>query len=66
MIDKKTLEFLKKLKSHNSKEWLDENKSVYHFAKNDILSMTQTLIDSVSEFDDGIAKADLDPKKCIT
>lgn len=66
MIDKKTLEFLKKLKSHNSKEWLDENKSVYHFAKNDILSMTQTLIDAVSEFDDGIAKADLDPKKCIT
>lgn len=66
MIDKKTLGFLKKLSSHNSKEWLDENRSDYNFAKDDILNMTQTLINSVSEFDLGIAKADLNPKKCIT
>ena len=66
MIDKKTLGFLKELSSNNSKEWLDENRSDYNFAKDDILNMTQALINSVSEFDLGIAKADLSPKKCIT
>jgi uncharacterized protein (TIGR02453 family) len=66
MIDKKTLGFLKQLSSNNSKEWLDENRSDYNFAKDDILSIAQTLINSVSEFDLGIAKADLNPKKCIT
>jgi uncharacterized protein (TIGR02453 family) len=66
MINKKTLEFLENLKWNNSKEWLDENRSGYLFAKDDILNMTHNLINSVSEFDLGIAKADLDPKKCIT
>lgn len=66
MIDKKTLGFLKQLSVNNSKEWLDENRSYYDFAKDDILNMTQMLINSVSEFDLGIAKADLNPKKCIT
>ena len=66
MIDKKTLGFLKELSSNNSKEWLDENRSDYNFAKDDILNLTQALINSVSEFDLGIAKADLSPRKCIT
>lgn len=66
MIDKKTLGFLKELSANNSKEWLDENRSDYNFAKDDILNLTQVLINSVSEFDLGIAKADLIPRKCIT
>ena len=66
MIDKKTLGFLKKLSSNNSKEWLNENRSDYNFAKDDILNLTQTLINSVSEFDLAIAQADLNPKNCIT
>lgn len=66
MIDKKTLGFLKELSANNSKEWLDENRSDYNFAKDDILNLTQALINSVSEFDLGIAKADLIPRKCIT
>jgi len=66
MIDKKTLGFLKELSANNSKEWLDENRSDYNFAKDDILNLTQALINSVSEFDLGIAKADLSPRKCIT
>lgn len=66
MITKKTLGFLEQLSSNNSKEWLEENRSDYNFAKDDILNMTQMLIHAVSEFDLGIAKADLNPKKCIT
>lgn len=66
MIHKNTLKFLKDIKKNNSKEWLDENRSGYLFAKDDILNMSQKLINSVSEFDTGIANAYLDPKKCIT
>lgn len=66
MVDKKTLTFLKNLKSNNSKEWLDENRSDYDFAKENLLNTTQKLINAVSEFDVGIAKANLDPKRCIT
>ena len=35
-------------------------------AKDNILAVTENLIHSVSQFDEEIAKADLDPKKCIT
>ncbi len=66
MINKKTLRFLKQLSSNNSKEWSEDNISDYNFVKDDILNMTQALINSVSEFDLRIAKADLNPKKCIT
>lgn len=66
MIDEKTLGFLEQLSSNNSKEWLDENRSDYNFAREDILNMTQKLINLVSEIDVGIAKAHLNPKKCIT
>jgi uncharacterized protein (TIGR02453 family) len=66
MIENKTLNFLKKLNSNNSKEWLEKNRSDYNFAKNNILTMTQSLIEQVSNFDSGIEKVDLDPKKCIT
>ncbi len=66
MINRKTLEFLKKLKSNNSKEWLDENRPDYLLAKDNILDMAQNLINSVAEFDGGIANAYLDPQKCIT
>ena len=51
MIDVKTLNFLKDLKSNNSKEWLDENRKVYENAKNDILNLTAELITCVSEND---------------
>ena len=66
MIDVKTLNFLKDLKSNNSKEWLDENRKVYENAKNDILNLTAELITCVSENDKTISNALLDPKKCIT
>ncbi|MCY7421343.1 MAG: DUF2461 domain-containing protein [Chitinophagaceae bacterium] len=66
MINKQTLKFLKELKVNNSKEWLDENREKYDFAKNDILTLTEQLITAVSDFDKTILNAYLDPKKCIT
>lgn len=66
MIQKDTLKFLKELNLNNSKEWLDEHRANYEFAKNDILNLTGQLISDVSEFDKSISNACLDPKKCIT
>jgi len=66
MINKETLKFLKELKINNSKEWLDENKAKYDFAKNNILSLTTQLIKAVAGFDNTIASASLEPKNCIT
>jgi uncharacterized protein (TIGR02453 family) len=63
---KKTLQFLAQLKSNNSKEWLDENRSNYTNSKENLLVLTQTLIHSAAAFDLNIAEAHLDPKKCIT
>lgn len=66
MINKATFKFLTQLSANNSKEWLDENRTSYEKTKNNILALTEALIQTVSEFDDGIAHADLSPKKCIT
>jgi len=66
MINKNTFEFLKALKLNNSKEWLDSNKKAYENAKDDILTLTAELINSLSDIDKTISTAYLDPKKCIT
>jgi uncharacterized protein (TIGR02453 family) len=66
MIQSTTIKFLDELKKNNNKEWFDKNKKVYQNAKNDFIEFTQNLILGVSSFDDNIAKANLDPKKCIT
>jgi len=66
MIQLTTIKFLADLKKNNNKEWFDDNKKNYENAKNDFLAFSQTIIDSVSMFDNNIAKANLDPKKCIT
>ena len=66
MINKSTLKFLKDLKLNNSKEWLDDNKKSYENTKNDILTLTDEPITTVSEIDKTISYAYHDPKKCIT
>jgi len=66
MLNKNTLNFLKDLKLNNSKVWLDDNKKSYENAKNDILTLTSELIVSISDIDNTISNANLDPKKCIT
>ena len=66
MINENTLKFLEVLKQNNSKEWLDNNKTLYENAKSDILILTARLITTLSTIDTTIANAYLDPKKCIT
>ena len=66
MIHKNTLKFLQNLMLDNSKEWFDEHRKDYEFAKSDLVLLTEKLIARVSEFDENIANAKLDAKKCIT
>lgn len=66
MIQKRTFTFLKDIKNNNSKDWLDEHRANYNFAKNDILKLTAELIKEASSYDNSIARAGLEPKKCIT
>jgi len=54
------------LKLNNSKEWLEENKTRYIFAKDDILTLAEELIVAASEFDSNISNANLSASRCIT
>jgi len=65
MIHRNTLEFLRDMKLNNSKEWIEENKERYVFAKNDVLTFTEELIIEVSEFDVNISNANLSASRCI-
>ncbi len=63
MLKKSTLDFLKKLKKNNNREWFHENKALYEDAKMDFEVFVFELIHAVSEFDESIAG--LQPKDCI-
>jgi uncharacterized protein (TIGR02453 family) len=62
MLDKSTVAFLKKLKTNNSKEWMDANRDAYLAAKTDFENFTQDLLKIVGKNDPSIAH--LQPKDC--
>jgi len=66
MIHKDTLAFLQDLKRNNTRVWFDKNEATYKFVKNDLLVLTEKILSKVSEFDENIAIAELESKKCIT
>jgi uncharacterized protein (TIGR02453 family) len=63
MLQKSTLDFLKKLKKNNNREWFNTNKQLYEDAKYDFEIFTNDLINIIIEFDDSLAG--LLPKDCI-
>lgn len=66
MIHKDTLAFLQDLKRNNTRVWFDKNETAYKFVRNDLLVLTEKILSKVSEFDENIAMAELESKKCIT
>jgi uncharacterized protein (TIGR02453 family) len=61
MLQKSTLDFLKKLKKNNNKPWMDENRDIYLSAKADFETFGQGLINQIIAFDasvDGIKVKD--------
>ncbi len=63
MLKRSTLDFLKKLKKNNNREWFNANKRLYEDAKMDFEVFVYELIHAISEFDESIAG--LQPKDCI-
>ncbi len=57
------LSFLSDLKANNNREWFGENKERYQAVKNEVERMTQSLINRVAEFDEGVVR--LSPSDCL-
>ncbi len=51
MIQRKTLEFLKKLSANNSREWFHANRALYDAARADVAEFVTLLLGEMSKFD---------------
>lgn len=63
MIQKSTIDFLKKLQKNNNREWFDKNKALYEAAKEDVTQFAQKIIDEFSKNDPSLKGTDA--KKCM-
>lgn len=63
MLHKSTLDFLKKLKKNNNRDWFNANKKLYEDAKYDFEVFLFELIQAIAEFDEDISG--LEPKDCM-
>ena len=59
----KVLSFLKALKRHNYRTWMQDHKAIYQTARNKFVQLTAKLIEEMAPLDPEIA--DLVPKDCI-
>jgi uncharacterized protein (TIGR02453 family) len=63
MLQKSTLDFLRKLKKNNKREWFNANKQLYEDAKYDFEKFAGDMIDVICKFDKSLMG--LDPKDCM-
>lgn len=59
----KSLAFLKEIKIHNNREWMQDNKAMYEEAKQEFLQFAVEVISGLSQVDQDLIG--LDPKKCV-
>lgn len=64
MIQPSTLEFLKKLKKNNNRDWFEKNKDAYKAAQADVEQTVNGIITGIRTFDKRI-ESTLDAKKCL-
>lgn len=55
MLQKETLDFLKKLDKNNNREWFNKHKDNFLAAKDDIAALTGSLINEIAKFDTAIS-----------
>jgi uncharacterized protein (DUF2461 family) len=48
---KHTLDFLADLAKHNTKEWMDDNKKRYQYAKDQVIELVADVIKKTAVFD---------------
>jgi uncharacterized protein (TIGR02453 family) len=63
MIEKTTLDFLKKLTKNNNRDWFEKNREDYLKAKTDVEAFTEQLIKSIAKFHPEIGL--LNAKNCV-
>lgn len=63
MIEKSTVEFLKKLARNNNRDWFQANKNAFDAAQDNMTAFAGYLIGEIGKFDTEVA--DLDPKSCV-
>jgi uncharacterized protein (TIGR02453 family) len=63
MIKKSTLDFLKKLKKNNNRDWFNRNKHLYEDARYDFEVFVFDLIQKIAEFDESVSG--IEPKDCV-
>jgi uncharacterized protein (TIGR02453 family) len=63
MIRKETIDFLKKLKKNNSKEWFDNNRTSYSSAKENYLVFVSEVLQKMKSIDNTLQ--DIQPKNCV-
>jgi len=64
MINPATLTFLKEVTQNNNREWFAEHKGEYEVARENVLSLVQSLIPELAKVDPLISP-DADPKKSL-
>lgn len=65
MINEHTIDFLRRLKANNSRDWFMDHKPEYQMAYGDFFDTVVRMIASISSFDPAVAQAPPDPKSCI-
>ena len=63
MLHKSTLDFLKKLKKNNNRDWFNANKKLYEDARYDFEVCVFDMIQKISEFDETVSG--IEPKDCL-
>jgi len=63
MLHKSTIDFLKKLKRNNNRDWFNANKKLYEDARYDFEVFVFELIQKIAEFDETVSG--LEPKDCM-
>lgn len=63
MIHKSTIDFLKKLKKNNNRDWFNTNKKLYEDAKYDFEVFLFELIQKIADYDETVSG--LEPKDCM-
>lgn len=63
MLEKDTLDFLKKLEKNNNRDWFLKNKTLFENANDNVTALTGRLISEIGKFDPSVAAAD--PKDCV-
>jgi uncharacterized protein (TIGR02453 family) len=64
MIQKSTLDFLKKIKTNNNRDWFEKNKNNYLTAKDDVEKNIDDILTGIRTFDKRI-KSEITAKKCM-